>query len=126
MKRIIASIVIGLLLIEVGGCIFADGFTSPRSVVLSSPGQAYSLVTDWEGERFILTVETNNVYRLQTPYLASGTTYWLGFIPHHYIHGEDLPFLHVYEGTREVITLSPRQLWRLGKDQSGIARLNMK
>jgi hypothetical protein len=123
MIKTLAFIIIGLGIVVAGGCIFADGFTSPRPVTLSVPSDDLSVRTEWEGESRVLHVSSNRTFRFETPYLRSGTTYWLGFIPHHYIHGENAPFLFVTKDENEWRTLTPREIWNLPRDESGTSIL---
>lgn len=124
MKKTRALIVIGLVAFAAGGCIFADGRTSPRSVILSVPSADYGLRIEWNGQSSVLRPLTNQTYQFEIPSMHCGTTYWLFLIPHHYVHGEDDPFLFVAERGKEWKTLTPKQILKLPKDETGMAILH--
>jgi hypothetical protein len=126
MKKILTLLMIGLGTITLGGCIFADGYTFPRTVTLSVPSADYGLRTEWHGRSTVLHPLTNQIYRFEIPSMACGTTYWLFFIPQRYAHGENDPFLVVSKKGKEWKTLTPKQINHLPKDEAGTSILDAR
>jgi hypothetical protein len=115
-----------LLLAAASGCVSRDGVIPPEDLTLAVPQGHYTLKTEWAGESRDIARDTNGNFHFQTPLILWSDNLWFGIIPQRTSADERRVFLHVFTNGHEVLSLSPEQLWRLPKDDSGASLLQMR